>query len=68
MSGPAAFTIVLVEMVSVTIISVIVLILFYRLYERAVIALLDLIMVNNRTLAGFVGIMLVTPIVLLFWR
>lgn len=68
MSGPAAFTIVLVEMVSVTVISVIVLSLFYRLYERAVIALLDLIMVNNRTLAGFVGIMLVTPIVLLFWR
>jgi hypothetical protein len=68
MSGPAAFTIVLVEMVSVALISVIVLGLFYRLYERGVIALLDLIMTNNRTLAGFVGVMLVTPIVLLFWR
>ncbi|MDP9314779.1 MAG: hypothetical protein M3R24_28550 [Chloroflexota bacterium] len=68
MSGPAAFTIVLVEMVSVAIISLIVLLLFYRLYERAVIALLDYIMRDNRTLGAFVAVMLVTPVILLFWR
>ncbi len=67
MSGPAAFTIVLVEMVSVAVISIIVLLLFYRWYERAVIALLDVIMRDNRTLGAFVVIMLVTPVVLLFW-
>lgn len=67
MSGPAAFTIVLVEMISVTIISVAVLLTCYRLYERATIGLLDLIMRNNRTLGIFVATMLVTPLVLLFW-
>lgn len=68
MSGPAAFTIVLVEMVSVAIISVVVLVLFYRLYERFIIALLDQIMRDNRTLGAFVAVMLVTPVILLFWR
>lgn len=67
MSGPAAFTIVLVEMTSVALVSIIVLLGFYRLYERGVIALLDLIMRDNRTLGAFVAIMLVTPLVLLFW-
>lgn len=68
MSGPAAFTIVLVEMVSVAIISIVVLLLFYRLYERVIIALLDQIMRNNRTLGAFVAVMLITPVILLFWR
>jgi sodium-dependent phosphate cotransporter len=67
MSGPAAFTIVLVEMVSVALISVIVLLTFYRLYERAVIWVLNLIMLDNRTLGMFVAVMLITPLVLLFW-
>jgi len=67
MSGPAAFTIVLVEMLSVTIISLIVLLFFYRWYERALIAMLDLVMRNNRTLASFVVVMLITPLILLFW-
>ncbi len=68
MSGPAAFTIVLVEMVSVTIVSIIVLVFFYRWYERAMIALIDLVVRDNRTLGLFVAVMLVTPVVLLFWR
>lgn len=67
MSGPSAFTIVLVEMVSVALVSLIVLLTLYRLYERGTIALLDLIMRDNRTLGAFVAIMLVTPLVLLFW-
>lgn len=67
MSGPAAFTIVLVEMISVTIISVAVLLTCYRLYERGTIRVLDLIMRDNRTLGSFVAAMLVAPVVLLFW-
>lgn len=67
MSGPAAFTIVLVEMVSVAIVSLIVLLTFYRLYERAVIWILNLVMLDNRTLGMFVAVMLVTPVVLLLW-
>ncbi|HEY0735216.1 MAG TPA: hypothetical protein VGD69_09955 [Herpetosiphonaceae bacterium] len=67
MSGPAAFTIVLVEMVSVAVISLIVLLTFYRLYERAVIWILNVIMRDNRTLGTFVAVMLITPVLLLFW-
>jgi hypothetical protein len=67
MSGQAAFTIVLVEMVSVALISVLVLLTCYRVYERAVIWLLDLVMLDNRTLGGFVALMLITPVVLLVW-
>jgi hypothetical protein len=67
MSGPAAFTIVLVEMVSVALVSIIVLLTCYRPYERGAITVLDLIMRDNRTLGAFVAIMLVTPVVLLLW-
>jgi Na+/phosphate symporter len=67
MSGPAAFTIVLVEMVSVALVSLIVLLTCYRLYERAVIWVLNVIMRDNRTLGMFVAVMLITPLVLLFW-
>ncbi|HEX6291480.1 MAG TPA: hypothetical protein VFZ66_20020 [Herpetosiphonaceae bacterium] len=67
MSGPAAFTIVLVEMVSVALVSLIVLLTIYRLYERVVIGMLNLVMHDNRTLGMFVAVMLITPLVLLFW-
>lgn len=67
MSGPAAFTIVLVEMVSVALVSIVVLLTCYRPYERGTIGVLDLIMRDNRTLGIFVATMLVTPVVLLFW-
>lgn len=67
MSGAAAFTIVLVEMLSVTIISVLVLLLCYQLYQRSIIAVIDLIMRDNRTLGIFVTVMLITPLILLFW-
>lgn len=67
MSGPEAFTIVLVEMLSVALISVLVLAFGYRHYARAIVATLDVVMHNNRTLALFLAVMLVTPIVLLLW-
>lgn len=66
--GTEAFTIVLAEMMSVTIVSLIVLILAYRLYERVIIGLLDLIMLNNRGLAAFMVVMLLVPIGLLLIR
>jgi len=67
MSGPAASTIVLVEMVSVAIISVVVLLTAYRQYQRMIMGSLDLIMRDNKTLSGFVAVMLVLPLLLLFW-
>lgn len=65
MGGAPAFTIVLVEMLSVAAISVIVLLLGYRWYERGIVGLLDMIMWNNRSLAIFMGVMLLVPLGLL---
>ena len=65
MGGSQAFTIVLVEMLSVAGISLLILLLVYRWYERGIVAILDLIMRDNRGLAIFMGIMLVVPIGLL---
>jgi solute carrier family 34 (sodium-dependent phosphate cotransporter) len=63
--GPRAFTIVLVEMVSVTILSLLTLFLFYRPFERAILRLQELIIRDNRTLGAFLCIMLIVPVVLL---
>jgi solute carrier family 34 (sodium-dependent phosphate cotransporter) len=63
--GPRAFTIVLVEMVSVTILSLLTLIFFYRSFERAILQLQELILRDNRTLGAFLCIMLIAPLVLL---
>jgi Na+/phosphate symporter len=63
--GPAAFTIVLVEMISVTILSLLALFLFYRLFERGILGLQELIIRDNRTLGVFLCIMLIVPLILL---
>ena len=63
--GPAAFTIVLVEMISVAILSLLVLVLCYRPFERAILRLQELIIHNNRTLGAFLCIMLIVPVILL---
>ena len=63
--GPAAFTIVLVEMTSVTILSLLTLFLFYRSFERTILRLQELIIRDNRTLGAFLCIMLIIPLVLL---
>ena len=65
MGGSQAFTIVLVEMLSVAGISILILIFMYRWYERGIVWLLDVIMRTNRGLAIFMGVMLVVPIGLL---
>src|SRR5262245_50984838 len=63
--GPAAFTIVLVEMISVAALSLVVLLLCYRPFERGVLRLQELIIHDNRTLGVFLCIMLVIPVILL---
>ena len=63
--GPAAFTIVLVEMISVSILSLLVLLLFYRGFERAILRTQELIIRTNRTLGAFLCVMLIIPVVLL---
>jgi sodium-dependent phosphate cotransporter len=68
MGGAPAFTIVLVEMLSVAVISVLVLVFVYGWYERIIVGTLDLIMSTNWRLATFMGVMLVVPIALLLVR
>jgi len=63
--GPAAFTIVLVEMISVAMLSLLVLGLCYRPFERAILRLQEGIIRNNRTLGAFLCIMLIIPVILL---
>jgi sodium-dependent phosphate cotransporter len=63
--GPAAFTIVLVEMISVATLSLLVLLLCYRPFERTILRLQELIIRNNRTLGAFLCIMLIVPVILL---
>lgn len=63
--GPAAFTIVLVEMVSVATLSLLVLVFCYRPFERMILRVQELIIRNNRTLGAFLCIMLIVPVILL---
>lgn len=63
--GAAAFTIVLVEMVSVAVFSLVVIVFFYRQFQRAILRAQDAIVRDRRTLAAFLLVMLVIPLGLL---
>jgi Na+/phosphate symporter len=63
--GAAAFTIVLVEMVCVATLSLLILLLCYRPFERAVLRLQEFIIRDRRTLGGFMCVMLIVPILLM---
>lgn len=65
--GAAAFTIVLVEMVSVALLSLIVLLFFYHAFQRSILRLQDAIVRNRMTLAIFLAIMFIVPVVLLIF-
>lgn len=65
--GAAAFTIVLVEMVSVALLSLIVLLFFYQTFQRSILRLQDAIVRNRTTLAIFLAVMFVVPVVLLIF-
>ena len=61
-----AFSVVLATIVSVTLVSLVVLLLFYRRYERGVLALVEWAVTSNRNLALLVSVILLLPLVLLF--
>ncbi|HMO56390.1 MAG TPA: hypothetical protein PKA05_03775 [Roseiflexaceae bacterium] len=63
--GAAAFMIVLVEMVCVAFFSIIVLLFCYRFFERSILRLQEAILHDRRTLATFLGVMLIVPILLM---
>jgi solute carrier family 34 (sodium-dependent phosphate cotransporter) len=62
---PEAFTIVLVEMLSVAIVSIVILLLVYTRFERLLLAASKRILRTRATLATFVVVILVIPILLL---
>jgi Na+/phosphate symporter len=67
LNNPAAFTVVLIEMLSIAIVSFIILTLFYRTYQEKLLDLVNGISENNRSLAIFMGVILIVPLILLFF-
>lgn len=65
LTNPLAFTIVLVEMVSITLVSLVILSLRYRRYEQAMLSLVAWITADDGHLWLFMGLILVTPLILL---
>ena len=66
LGNPHAFTVVLAEMTSITIVSLIVLIIFYHPFERAMLDFVSWITRENRHLYLFMAVIIVAPIILLF--
>ena len=60
-----AFTVVLVSMVSVTLVSLLVLLLIFRRYQRTVLGLVEWTTASNRNLVVFMSIILIVPLVLM---
>jgi Na+/phosphate symporter len=63
--NPDAFTVVLVEVLSVAIISLMVLLLFFHNYEQAMLRLVALTANSKRNLAIFIFLIFITPLVLI---
>ena len=65
LNNPAAFTVVLVEMLSITIVSLFILAFLYRIFQEKMLDLVSRITGNNRNLAIFMLSILIVPIILL---
>lgn len=63
---PEAFTIVLVEMLSVALVSVVILFGLYRRFEHGLLSLSRAILASRARLAVFIGLTLLVPLVLLW--
>jgi solute carrier family 34 (sodium-dependent phosphate cotransporter) len=66
LNNPPAFTVVLVEMLSITIISIFVLALIYRRFNEVMLNTVEWLVKDNRHLAGFMLMILIVPLLLLF--
>ncbi len=67
LNNPPAFTVVFVEMLSVTIVSVILLLTIYRNYEKAILEFVNWVTTRNRNMAIFMGIILIVPLILMLF-
>ncbi|MEX2160619.1 MAG: hypothetical protein WD751_01780 [Anaerolineales bacterium] len=64
LQNPRAFTVVLVEMTSVAVVSAVILLFFFRRYERTILALVDKLVHNNLNLALFIAVIFTIPLLL----
>ncbi len=62
---PPAFTIVLVQMVSITLVSIVILTTVYRRYERAMLDFVAWVTTRDRNLAIFMTTIFIVPIILM---
>jgi Na+/phosphate symporter len=65
LNNPQAFTIVLVEMISITVVSILLLLTVFRRYERAMLHFVGWVTADNRHLALFMAVILVVPFILM---
>jgi solute carrier family 34 (sodium-dependent phosphate cotransporter) len=66
LDNPPAFTVVLAEMLSITMVSIVVLALIYRRYNELMLNTVEWLVNDNRNLAGFLLFIFVVPLLLLF--
>lgn len=65
LNNPPAFTIVFVEMFSITLVSILILATIYRRYERAMLDLVTWVTARNRNLVIFMTTIFVVPVILI---
>ena len=67
LQNPSAFNIVLASMLSITIVSIILIFTFFRLYQRKILSFVDLITSNNQNMAIFMIVIFVIPLFLILF-
>lgn len=67
LNNAEAFSIVLAGMVGITVVSLVILILFFRIYQEVMLGLADWVTRRKRHLALFMILILVVPVLLLLW-
>ncbi|MEA3351629.1 MAG: hypothetical protein U9Q82_13495 [Chloroflexota bacterium] len=65
LDNPAAFTIVFVEMASISIVSFLILLTVYRGYQKTILNFVTWVTISNRNLAIFMVVLFIVPILLL---
>jgi sodium-dependent phosphate cotransporter len=65
LNNPPAFTIVIIEIISIAIVSFIILATIYQHFERVMLSFVAWISANNRNLIGFIALLVITPVVLM---
>jgi sodium-dependent phosphate cotransporter len=66
LNNPAAFTIVFVEMFSISVLSLLILTIFYRNYQRMMLQFVGQLTENTRNLVIFMIVIIIVPIILLW--